>query len=238
VLTPNYLVTLDPPVQTDSIALQPGQFFVIGSDNLPVLTQQWRDYGGEVNVSISDTVPGGISVTLKGPREEIPGVPGPYSLAISDGQTSYPAFSVTGMGVFTSPETLNLLTGADPDKTGQEVAQDIDNIFIGSKAQAYDRGAWACSVAAGPQIQFSVEVPSSALEEFGKTAGAISYVKESAYRVNNANVGNAATGLTFQSHVTTGDFDAAWSGYDTGDFDTFWTGNDTLDVKVKPLRLP
>lgn len=237
----NYPVTLNPVTHTtiaDGVPVLPGQYYVIASDNLPVTQSEWIAYGASVTATINQDVPGGIDVTLVGPATEIPGVPPPYSLAISDGEVTRPAFSVTGSGVFTNPETINLLTGADATKTSQEVAQDIDNIFIDTKERAYDRGVWASTLASGPRMTLTVSVPTSMLDGFGLIAGSLWTFKENIYRVVSADIGNAATRLTLTPYITTGDVDALWSADNTGDWDSFWGGNETTDFKIKPLRTP
>lgn len=238
VQTTSYLATINPPTQTEGVPVGPGEYYIIGSDNLPVDGLQWRDYGGDVRVAISSTIPGGIEITIVGPREEIPGVPAPYSLAVSDGENTRPAFSVTGMGVFTNPQTVNLLTGADPAKTSQGVAQDIDNIFIGDLEMAYDRGAWACFLASGPQASFSVGVPTGSLSSFGTVVGSRVMLRDGLYRIDSSNFSNASTSLDATPFTNTADVDQVWSGETTGDFDAFWDGNDSLDFKIKPLRHP
>lgn len=236
IATTNYPTFLHQPVQSDIFPLLPGQYYVIASDNLPVNSQQWADYGGMVTVAISETVPGGIEVTLRGPATAIPGVTAPYSLAISDGSTARPAISVTGMGVFTNPEQVNLLTGADPASTDQDVALDIDNPFIQNLEQAYDRGAWACTTASGPSATLAFGIPSSALTNFADAPGAIVDAKYSRYRINSADITRATTSLNSSTYVTTEDIDKLWLNADTGDFDAYWGSYETIDFDIKPLR--
>lgn len=238
VKTNSYPIQVNQPTHTNNIDAAPGQYFVIAADNLPVPTDAWRDYGGSVSVSISDTVPGGLDITIVAPPQDIPSAAGPYSLGISDGATTHPVFSVTGSGVFTSPETVNLLTGADPTKAPQDVALDIDNVFIGNLQQAYDRGAWACSLAAGPQSSLNLSIPSHTTQGTGSIAGGLSVVNDCVYRADSATVGLEVTSIRYSPYTTTGDIDSVWSGYTTGDFDAAWSGSDTLDVKIRPLKNP
>lgn len=217
--------------------LQLGVYVVTASDNLPVESTEWVAYGGSVSVAISDT-PGGIDVTLVGPRAEIPGVPAPYSLMVSDGETQYPAFSVTGSGVFTDPETLSVLTGADENKTSVEVAQEIDNFFIIDLEQAYDRVVWAATLASGPVITLTATIPATAVSSFGLGAGSLVSYKSSIYRVVTCNITNGTATITATPYVTTADVDALWTTDDTGDWDGYWGSNETLDQKIKPLRHP
>lgn len=235
VQTGNYPIELNPISQTSLIEPLPGQYYVIAADNLPVTPEQWVAYGGSVSVAVG-AIPGTIDVTLVGPRSVIPGVTAPFSLAVSDGSTSYPAFSVTGAGVFTEPVILNLLTGADPDKTSVEVAADINNFAINTLTQAYDRGIWASVIATGPLLTLNFTVPSTAVSGFGLCQGSLVSFKESTYRITSATVGNVWTTGTATRHVTVGARDAFASGRTVGQHDTLWSGYEVGDEFVKPYR--
>lgn len=212
-----------------------GSYVIIGSDNLPVSKSQWEAYGGAVSVAINPDVPGAIDVTLIGPSREIPGIASPYSLAVSDGSTAYPVFSVTGAGVFTNPETVAILSGSNPDKTSQDVALTVDNIFIDTLERAYDRGIWATEIASGPQITLKMTVPTSAIGSFGASAGSRIRFKDSTYRIISLSVEKATTAITAVRHVTVADVDAIWASQTVGDFDAAWGARDLSDFKVKPL---
>lgn len=235
--TNTYPTHLNQPTHTDDISVPAGQYFVIASDGLPVTVGAWREYGGQLSVAISKEIPGGIEVTLIGPREEIPGVTAPYSIAISDGSTTRPALSITGSGVFTNPVSVNLLTGASPDRTTQQVALDIDNVFIGNIEQAYDRGAWACTVAAGPSISYQMSVPSASLNGLGGVAGSVLDARSGIYRVSSVSISGPQAGMTCVPMCTTGEFDSQWLGKTTGEFDSQWSGRTTGDFKIKPLLM-
>lgn len=206
----DYPVFINNPVPTGTLPIGPGQYYVSGSDNLPVVAQEWLDYGGNVEVEIGSN-PNEINITLTGPGEEIPGVPGPYYLAVSDGQTNYATLSVTGAGVKTDPRTLHLHTGADPELVTEEIGTTVTNIFIDTEAQAYDRGVWASDRYTGPNVTLAGEIDLSACEGFGLTPGAWIGFADSKYRIETVNLNNARASITAVRHVTAGDEADLWS---------------------------
>lgn len=207
---------------------------IVDSTGLPIVAGQWEDYGGALSVEIDDAEAGAVNVTLNGPREEIPSTTAPYSVAVSDGENQYAALSIVGSGVVANPQTLNLLTGANPDITPQEIAFTVNNPFIDTLEQAYDAGIWASVDAAGPRVSLDASVPTETLTGFGDTAGSLVDAFDSTYRVASASVGRTATSVEAVRHATVGAFDDAWAGSDVSDHDVAWDGYLCEDQDVFP----
>jgi hypothetical protein len=209
-VTNSYPVIVHNPTPTDDFLISAGQYHVTGADDLPVVTQEWLDYGGSVTVAIGDS-PNEIEVTLTGPTEEIPGVPGPYALAASDGASDYATLSITGSGVTTNPQTLHLYTGADPLLVTQETQTTITNVHITDEALAYSRGVWASDLACGPNVTLTGTLALEACAGFGLTAGAILPYADSRYRILTSAITNGGLTVTATRHVTAGDEYDVWS---------------------------
>lgn len=229
-----YLTSVIQPTRTTSFVPGQGTYYVIDSTGLPIVADQWEDYGGALSVAIDNAEAGTIEVTLTGPREQIPSTTAPYSLAVSDGQNQYAALSILGSGVVADPQTLNLLTGADPDITPQEVAFTVNNAFISTLEQAYDAGIWAAVDASGPRVAYTIDVPTLNLTGFGDTAGALIQAEDSTYRVTDATVGRTSTSINAVRHATVGAFDDAWSGENVGSHDTYWDTFLCEDQRILP----
>lgn len=212
-----------------------GAYCITASDNLPVPAALWTRYGGSVRVRIGDD-PNSLVVSVTGPRWRIPGYDGPYRLTVSDGQNDYATLSVRGTGVKTNPQTLALSTGADPAIATQETATRVDNIFISTLAQAYDRGVWASASAAGPTVTLTCSVPTDQLPGFGLTCGSLIRYRNSIYRIMQATIGALRTSLSAVQYVTAGDEASAWSGKSAGEYAAFWAGKTAGQASVEPLR--
>lgn len=211
VSTQSYPVLVNNPVPVDTFVVGPGQYHVIGADDLPVVAQEWIDYGGMVDVGIGPTS-NSINITLTGPTVEIPSVPGPYYLAASDGSSNYATLSISGAGVTTRPLTLHLYTGADPLLVTQEVSATITNIHISTEAQAYDRGVWASDLACGPNVTLTGSLDLNACEGFGLTSGSVIPWADSRYRIQTASINNSQFSITSAPrYVTSGDETTLWS---------------------------
>jgi hypothetical protein len=223
-------------VATRNQVVGAGRYVVSGADNLPVPFQEWLDYGGDVTARINPES-GFVDVKIIGPREEIPGVPGPYSLAVSDGSTSYPAFTIAGRGVLASPETTRIGTGASTATTQVELVNTIDNPAVCSLADAYDRGMWAAAQASGPAITLSTTLPVTDVT-FGLVAGSLIQYNDNVFRITHASISNAAVSIDASYFATVGDFDTAWDMHLLTDFDSLWNGFVVQELKIRPLRQP
>jgi hypothetical protein len=234
--TQNFPVALQQPDRTNTFPVQPGQYYLVGSDNLPVAPNQFEVYGGSVTVSVSTTVPGGLYLNLTGPLVPIPGVPGPYRLAISDGSTTYPAFSVVGAGVFANPQNVRMSTGADWNKVTSDVnGQALSNTFLATRAQAWDRGRWAAVRASGPNVSIAFSLSSENSNGFGLTAGSTFEAYEAVWRVDSVSFGAAGFQVQASLYTTFGDVQPVWDDETIGDFASGWDGKKIKDFRVRPL---
>lgn len=230
-----------------------GEYFVCTTNGTPIPRDIWGNYGGKLEVFISETTPNAIDIKLTGPTStdgvfnETPPVPpatsptpaqypGPYKVAYSSGGTDYAALSIVGSGIKTTTATLKLLTAADPNKVSQETAKTITNPFIVTEEQAYDRGINAAIDASGPRVSLSASIPVSAINSFGLVAGSLVRYRDSIYRINDVTIGNLVVSFNASRHVTVEDFDAVWAGKTVGMHDLMWLGFDASDHLIAPLR--
>lgn len=162
----------------------------------------------------------------------------PYASASTKTLVEQPIsrFFIKGNGLFTAPATINLLTGADPEKTSNERASDISNPFVQTATQAYSRGVWRSEQLSGPQVQLSATVPTSELEGFGLTAGSRVSFKDSKYRITSVNIGAAVSSITAVRHVTQADVQDVNGGRTAGQLATFWRATKQKDQIMKPLK--
>lgn len=234
-----YLFSAISPTRVTTFVPGVGTYYVVDSTGLPIVVDQWEDYGGSVSVAPSVTDPSGIDITVVGPSEEIPSTTAPYNLAVSDGTNQYAALSILGSGLVYDAKVLNLLTGADPAKTPQQVATTVDNPFISTIEQAYDTGIWASVDASGPIVSLTLTIPTSSITSFGTTPGSIIAWRSSIYRVMSSTVGKMGVDLQCVRHVTVADFDAVWGLFDVNYHDSYWAGYEAKDQMVLPFaKLP
>lgn len=225
-----------------------GQYSIVDSKGNQVPEYLWAKWGGRLDVQLNTELINSIDITLYGPWDGTgifswndgtttePTYPGPYKLAYTAAGSDYAALSITGSGVKTTPATLKIRTGADPEKVAQDVSKTINNQFIVTKTQAYDRGSWAIFEASGPKVSLSLSVPVSSITSFGLAAGSLIYYRDSIYRVNDASIGNLAVNINATRYVTVDAFDLVWDGKTVGSHDAMWFGYETSDQVIAPLR--
>lgn len=236
------------PSRSTAPAAGIGEYSIVDSVGYQVPQYLFAACGGRIDIQLNPTVLNAIDITFYGPSSTAvvsggtpfggatPLHPGPYKLAYTAAGTDYAALSITGSGVKTTPATLKIRTGADPEKVAQDVSKTISNQFIVTKTQAYDRGSWAIFEASGPKVTLSLSVPVTAISSFGLAAGSLIYYRDSIYRVNDASIGNLAVNINATRHVTVDDFDLVWDGKTVGSHDAMWFGYETSDQVIAPLR--
>ena len=198
-------------------------------------TTMWEDYGGKLEVSISEDIPGGIVVKLTGPSREIPGYTGPYKIAANDDDNDFAALSIIGRGIKSKPETVSIRTGAAESKTTQDVAKTINNPFIADTQMAYDRGIWASVDASGPRVTLSGTISAGDIDGFGLAAGSLITYDDSQYRVTDVTIGNLGVSFNATRFVDVADFNALWSTKTVAYHDGVWDGFDTQDQIIMPF---
>jgi len=229
--TDSFLTSIVQPRRVTTFIPGAGTYFVVDATGLPITTNQWEDFGGDLKVAISATGVGVIDVTFVGPDSQIPSTSAPYSVAVSDGTNQYGALSIIGSGVTANFKTLELLTGADATKTLQDLAFTITNPFIATLGQAFDSGVWATVEASGPRLSISLTVPTNSVEGFGLVQGSVFRYKDCDYRVTDASINRLSTSINAVRHVTVEAFDAAWNGKTVGEHDAVWDGYVCEDQK-------
>lgn len=232
--TTNHLVSVDPLIPTDTLPILPGQYYLVDSTGAHVPAATWLTAGASVTPSVGTGI-GQIVLTFQGPTGAITGYTGPFTFVDSNATNANATIMVTGTGTFTTPQTLPLLTGANPAKTSQQVAKTITNIGISTYTQAVDRGVWASDDAAGVAVTLRFKMSTADLLGFSATTGAVFSAFDSKYRITDIQWGALVSDITAIRHVTLGDVDTAWSGVTMGTYDTFWDTYSAGDQTVKPL---
>lgn len=131
-------------------------YTVVADDGLPVTPAQWRDFGGEVEVTLNpDTVSLTVSLTgAVGVPLATGGTSRSFSLALASATSGsrYSTLRIVGTGVSYSRESKRIRTGVPPEKTATDVGVTIDNIFINDLNSLYTAGTRAA-------VSFTGETP-------------------------------------------------------------------------------
>lgn len=216
------LVQVNQPVCVDTINPFPytgigGQYVIVGSDGLPVMPSQWIGLGGSLTVSLTEN-PNEIEITIVAPPVvQIDHAEGdgsgiaPYKIGVeSSGDQDYPAFYITGSGVFFDKRETTVLTGASEEYTSKLSAPQIDNPFITNAKDWSMRGIAAAQAICGPTVALTENVAN--VLRFGETPGRMRTVGSNKYRINQ--VSYAADGVVLNGETCTSfaDFNAIWTG--------------------------
>jgi hypothetical protein len=219
-----------------------GKYVIVGSDNLPILPAQWLGEGGSLTVALTD-VPNEIEVTVTGPRAlslptaADPNVQtlAPYKIGVetSDG-VDYPAFYITGTGVFYNKQTTNFLTGSsEAITTVDESPTSVDNIFITTAHDLSAKGVAAAQKICGPQVNLTRTI--DGVEGFGTLIGSTEYVETSRFRVKSAGYSESDISLTYSMSALVDDFNDNWTGRTIAQFNTALSGVAFNEFTVIPL---
>jgi hypothetical protein len=219
-----------------------GKYVIVGSDNLPVLPAQWLGEGGKLSVALTD-VPNEIEVTVTGPKAlSLPTAAdpnaqtlAPYKIGVetSDG-VDYPAFYITGSGVFYNKQTTNFLTGSsDVITTVDESPTSVDNIFITNAHDLSAKGVAAAQTICGPQINLTRTI--DGVEGFGTLIGSTEYTESSRFRVKSAGYTESDISLTYSVSPLVSDFNNIWDEKTITNFNTAFSGVAFNEFTVIPL---
>lgn len=234
----SYLQTVIKPSRVTSITPPVGTYVVIDSTGLMIVAEQWEDFGGDLSVALDPNARGGITVTLTGPRIEIPSTTAPYSVAVSDGENQYAALSILGTGITTTPGVLNLLTGADPAKIKQEVGSTITSPFIATETLAYTTGIRSSVEMGGPKVNLSMVLGLKHVTGFGVTPGALIRYGKSQYRVLSSTLSAKSVQVEAVKNVTVAEFDAIYINQNVSEHDKVWAGYTCSDQDIFPFKQP
>lgn len=222
--TVNYPVELAQPTPTDTLPIQPGQYYVVDSLGVPVPADTWLASGANINLSVGES-PGTISRTLFGPSAEISGYTGPFSFATGTDPSDTPALSIVGNGTFCRPTRF-----VRAESQGQPYASP----FMDTLDRVLQRGHYGSIQ--DPNVTISFTCPTSELPTMGQAVGTLIPYEQSIYRITEVRWGNLSARVTAERYVTIEDIDDTWTGETVGDFDAYWAGYSLGDIQVQPLR--
>ncbi len=219
-----------------------GEYVIVGSDNLPIDPTQWTELGGSVIVNLTEN-PNEIEVTITAPPSETmpteanPATevtPAPYKIgAESSGEADYPAFWLTGTGVFFAKENRKFLTGADDEYTSTDAAPAVDNPFITDLHTLSNAGVAAAQSYCGPSVTVSKSVGKPGT--FGESIGERERVGDNVFRYEAAAYSPTSVQLSGRMYTLINEFDENWIDVTFADFNTALTGLRFNEFSVAPL---
>ena len=228
------LESVNQPVNVASITSIPytgstGEYVIVGKDNIPIQPSQWAAQGGRLTVAITDN-PNEIEITLVGPANE---TLSPYRIGVeSSGDVDYPAFYVTGTGVFFDKREYKLLTGAPDSATSS--ATTIDNPFITNLNYMYSRGVPAAQELCGPRYNLRKTLATGVV--FGQAPGAIIEDYETKFRVKSVDFSENEISINASAYVTFADFNAAWGAATFTTFNSEMTDINFTEFTIIPMH--
>lgn len=220
-------------VENRSYAGTNGVYSVSGNDGKPITAAQWTAQGGSLSVRLLN--PNQIEVTIQAPESADYA---PYRIAMTAGPSDYyNSLHITGRGVFYTDRYVDLVTGATPNTTAEDIGAEIDNPFISTLAQAYSVGQFAAATFATTQtISGSGRRLISEGSTFGNVAGGRILVDNAYYRVDSATHGPDQTSLNGSLDTLIADMNERFDGMTMGEFSEIWEGRPMLDFTMAPLK--
>lgn len=222
--TDNHPAELAQPVPTDTLPIQPGQYYVVDSTGTHVPAATWLRAGGNITLAVGDS-PGTISATIQGPASNPSGFTGPYSFVTGNDPDDTPALSIVGNGTFTTPARFV--------KAGSQ-GQPFNSPFIDTVDRLLQRGHYPSLK--DPNVVVNFTVPTADLPPMGQAVGTIFPFEDSRYRILEVQWGNLKSRITAERWVTADDYDTVWAGQTADDYDTVWAGYSASDYQIQPLR--
>jgi hypothetical protein len=196
--TDNHPAELAQPVPTDTLPIQPGQYYVVDNTGLPVPAETWLNHGGNITLSVGAS-PGTISATFQGPGSNPSGFTGPYSFATGNDPGDTPALSIVGNGTFTTPRLFQ--------RAGSQ-GQPFNSPFMDTVERVCARGHYTSLQ--DPNVVVDFIVPTAELPPVGQAGGVIFPFEDSRYRIIEVQRGDLKSRITAERWVTIEDIDDLW----------------------------
>jgi hypothetical protein len=196
--TDNHPAELAQPVPTDTLPIQPGQYYVVDSAGAAVPADTWINYGGNITLTVGAS-PGTISATIQGPGSNPTGFTGPYSFATGTDPGDTPALSIVGNGTFTNP-TLFRRAGSQ--------GQPFNSPFMDTVERVCARGHFPSLQ--DPNVVVNFVVPTAELPPVGQAGGVIFPFEDSRYRIIEVQRGDLKSQITAERWVTLEEIDDLW----------------------------
>lgn len=197
-----------------------GEYVIFASEDLPIMPEQWIKEGGKLEVRLTEN-PNEIEIQVTAPEaESLPLADdvetfseGPYKIGIED---EYPAFYITGTGVFFEEKRKRFLTGGSSETAPETQSSTITNIFINKKNDLYTKGLLAAQKLCGPRCEIQIDNPVDI--KFGSSIGAVVDYQDNKYRIQTASFGYGTASATGVSVAEFGDFNPIWTGKTFAEF--------------------
>lgn len=163
-----FLTSVKQPTAQDTVAKDyagtNSVYSVSANDNLPVAAAFWEDYGGDMSFEILGDG-SKLKITITGPTYE---PLSPYSIAISDGSTSYSTLRIVGTGMDFDRQVYTEKTGLSATEAPLEKGQEIDNPAISTLEDAKRYALFARRLYSLPSQTYSTSA-----REFPRIEGSI-----------------------------------------------------------------
>lgn len=198
-------------------------YVVTDNTGAPVNPDLWLARGGHLSVELiaHDT----IRVRVVG--MEALDETGPYRISHVYDNVEQPALFITGTGVRSDMQTVALYTGSA--KASPTSVTSVDNPYISTLTQAYDRGQWAASEAAMSQ---TLGFTASANLRVGLRVRVGNVV----YRINSKTLSRGKPAYSAIIDTELRDFNAKFVSGTIAAFNARWPGRKMRQVNVEPLR--
>lgn len=216
-----------------------GEYVVVGNDDLPIQPSEWLALGGKLSISITEnpneievsiTAPASVTMpTAENPSTEVTNAPYKIGAELGD----YPAFWLTGTGVFFEKIGKKLLTGAGSSYTTNQEAPTVDNPFIFDLHTLSNRGVAAAQYYCGPRLTATRTVVDEL--NFGEAIGLTEKIGDLRFRYESADYNPSEVKLSGQAYASINEFDETLVDKTFAQFDTAATGLKFNEFTVQPL---
>ena len=216
-----------------------GEYVVVGSDELPIQPSEWNALGGKLTVSITEnpneieitiTAPDSVTMpTADNPATEVTNAP--YKIGAE--LDTYPAFWLTGTGVFFNKKEQKFLTGSPDSYTASDEAPVVDNPFISDLHSLSNAGIAAAQTYCGPAVTVSRSVGKPGT--FGATIGLTERIDDNRFRYESASYSPSSVQLSGRMYTSINEFDENWTDVTFADFDAATANLKFSEFTVAPL---
>ena len=218
--------------ETFAVNLPPGTYFkgrirvtLTDNDGLPISQSGMWYRGARFTPTVSPD--GQMLFTVRGPKDDVGIGVGPWRIT---------SVQVTNVGFFTEQETMVLYTGTPESMVTRDKGGNVDNPFLNSQSDVWDRASWLISTEGSPVVSLDFTVPASARSRF-QIGQVVSYGWGN-FRVMDTSHSKESTQVKCVWFATQNQQSLNWAGQTANQWNTYWAGRRAYDVTLRPLASP
>jgi len=199
------------------------------------IAQTWTEiHWAGARMTPTVDIDGSLTIVFRGPsRENVNWIGGAHT---GVGPWKIGKLRIANQGYFETSNTIELYTGAPEAMVTREKGGNVDNPFLCTVADVFDRSTWLISSEGSPHVSLSFSVPANDRSKY--LVGRVVTYGWGHFRVMQVTHSKESTSVECDWFATQEQQSLNWAGQTANQWNTYWAGRRAYDVTLRPLASP